>query len=295
MENGESYQPVDNLRSEYKDIQKEVVDSIKVKPISEVNVPYFQEVLSENKDFYGLKIYTPDKRLPEHKVYFRQNKNNIAIVQDMLKLKNNGLLITSSNIVDMNSGMVFNVNDLITLERNSSEYGRTSILYTTNLLKSSEFVTGKTGGSITWNENELQRKAIDLKFGKGVGGVGSFLSLFHEFGHRFQFKNSEDGWNKQLSAKELQKKSLLSKKDDESLIKGKQLIEEEEKNAWDFSLSVMEKLKGLGLDLSRGLDHKQIENGIEFVLSTYDKALKKIPGNEISDKKIETKEKFTAE
>lgn len=272
MENGETFQPIadfDNRRPEYKTDQEKVLDSIKVKSISEVNTPNFQKVLNENKDFYGFKIFTPDDRFPEHKVYFRQNRNGIAIIQDILKTADNRLLITSNNIVDINSEKVFNVFDLTTMEENRSEYGTANIFYTTDLFKSSEFITGKMGGSIIWNENEIQRKVIDLKFGKGIGGLSSILSLFHEFGHRFQFKNSEDGQSKQPSAKELFKNNLFSKKDDVFLNKAKQLVQGEEKNAWDFSLSVMEKLKSSGLDLARGLDNKKIDAGIKLALSSY--------------------------
>ena len=54
-----------------------------------------------------------------------------------------------------------------------------------------------------------------------------------------------------------------------NLTKGKQLIEEEEINAWDFSLSIMDRLKILGLDLSRGFKKKQIDKGIKMCLSSY--------------------------
>jgi len=273
METGEtSFKPIadfDNRRPEYKADQKKVIDSIKVKSVDEIDNILFKKVLEENKNFYGLKIFTPDEKNPENKLYFRQNRNNIAVVQDMITLNDGGLLVLDSRIVDMDSKKVFNVFDLVTIEEKSLEYGRTGILYSTDSSKISTFKNGEKGGFVNWNENELQIKAIDLLFGKGIGGLGNILLLFHEFGHRFQFKNLEESQKIPPSFKEIFKNNHFKKKDSEYLTKGKQLIEEKEINAWDFSLSIMDKLKSLGLDLSRGLDKKQIDKGVRMCLSTY--------------------------
>ena len=64
----------DYRKPDYKDNQKKVLDSIKVKPISEIYNfnPGFQEIVEKNKDFYGEKTYILDKDHPENKIYFRR-------------------------------------------------------------------------------------------------------------------------------------------------------------------------------------------------------------------------------
>lgn len=149
------------------------------------------------------------------------------------------------------------------------------------------FINNEFGGRIVWSESEIELEMCDLEFGEGSGEVFSLLGLFHEFGHKYQFKPSKTEELFHLFADDLKESSFSFKRknveDQEKLIKGKQIIKEEERNAWAFALSLTVKLRHLGVDITRGLTSQQVNRWIDGELQGYDVALKRIPGNQISN------------
>lgn len=59
---------------------------------------------------------------------------------------------------------------------------------------------------------------------------------------------------------------------------------DQERNAHAFALSAGRRLRDLGLDTLRGYSISEIEGAVDFALSSYDKAFKKLPGMPFSQK-----------
>ncbi len=299
MESGESVIPVADFDLRKPDFKKDQEKRLNTISVFSIDNPLFdkdRDVYDKNKDFYGLKIFTPDKENPNEKIYFRQSSNGIIVLQRLEYYPESKRMFSGDiKIIDKESGNFFSVEPLRYLYKSGKN--RTSIVYENKLFRSSRFVTDETGGVVVWNENETQMKMIDLKFGRGLGAFFNLFALFHEFGHKYQFKMVEtEKFIKSPLVESLKKESIsLNKKTneiDQKLIYGKQLIKEEERNASAFALSLISKLKHLGLDITRGLTSDQINNGIDLFLLTYDTALKRIPGNEISNKKRKKADAF---
>lgn len=289
MEIGESAIPIadfDIRKPDFKKDQERVLDSVRVLPISDERFDEFRNIYTENKDFCGFKIITPDESKSSKKISFRQNREGIVVVQ---KLQTLGPLKLSKDIlvVDSKSGIFFEVDQLKSLNKNDKDV--TYISYSTEpgMIGVVGFINSEFGGRIIWSESEIELEMYDSEFGEGSGEVFSLLGLFHEFGHRYQFKPSETEEWFHLFADDLKKSSFSFKRKNvegqEKLIKEKQIIKEEERNAWAFALSLTMKLKHLGVDITRGLTSQQVNGWIDDELQGYDVALKRIPGNQISN------------
>jgi hypothetical protein len=270
----------DIRKPDFKQDQERVLSTIKVSPIESPVFDEFRGIFNENKDFYGLKIFTPDESRPNEKVYFRQSRNGVMVFQK-LRGVDNEVFSSDIKIVDKESEKLFSVEPLRYVVGNVKD--RTVISYKNNSLKHSGYFYDNAGGVVEWNESEFFIKMFDLRFGNGSGVFFSLLNLFHEFGHRYQFEDtpifSEKGLKKNSFG--FEKMNDVGKMD---LVKRKQFVKETERNAWAFTLSLVMKLKHLGVDVTRGLTGEQVAKGIDFYLSTYDRDLKRIPGNEISNR-----------
>lgn len=288
METGESVIPVadfDIRKPDFKKDQERRLVSVFVSSIESPLFDGYRELYDKNKDFYGLKIFTPNKEHPDEKIYFRQSRNGVAVFQKLRETEM-GTFSGDIKVLDRESKKLFSVESLRYLVDNTKD--RTAIFYKNKMFGSSSFSVDETGGIVTWNESEAQMKLVDMKFGKGSGVFFSLLGLFHEFGHRFQFKPIAPDEEIRPSAKVLKKESrFLDEKSiigSDRLMMGRQVIKEEERNAWAFALALTSKLKHLGMDITRGLTSEQISKGVDYCLQTYDRSLNRIPGNPISNR-----------
>jgi len=274
------------LKPDFKSDQEKIISSVMVLPVSDEKFDEFRNIYDENKGFYGFKIIISDESKSDKKISFRQNKEGIVVMQ---KLQSLGPWEISKDIVvvDSNSGFFFEVDQLKSLDKNSKN--TTYITYSTELgmIGMVGFVNSEFGGRIIWSENEMELEICDSEFGEGSCVIFSLIGLFHEFGHRYQFKPTETEKWVHLSANNLEKSSLSFKrksvKDQEKLIKGKQIIKEEERNAWAFALSLVMKLKHLGVNITRGFTSEQVNEWVGYNLQSYDESLRRIPGNQISN------------
>lgn len=279
------------LRNDYKIDQEKVLDQIKVFNISEIKNQKYKKIIEENEDFYGLKVYKePD--LVDDKIIFRKGKNNVGILQTMESRKGMSE-IYNSIIVDFENKKCFSVDDLTTILGDENRLGVASIFNTNYFLTTSSYSPEKSrslvngdyineGGSVVWNENEAQRKLIDLRFGNGAGNVVSFLSLFHELGHRYQIGFDSEGKKFSTALKIVRE---VSKNENlEQFVGDKEKISESERNAWAFSLMVAKNLKGKGLDIMRGFDTKKVNKIVDLALLSYDRELRNVPGKKISNR-----------
>lgn len=267
MENGPQLNELNYINPEYKTDQRRVLDAIEVKPLSEIPESNFQKIIEENRNFYGTKVFIPYPDYPENKIFYKRGRNNIALIQN-LYFRGGTPLAANINIVDLESNMAFSVSNLTTINGDEKKMGVANIYYDNNLFGKSKFNPTESGGMVVWHDNETERKFLNLKLGSGVGDFRSFLELFHECGHRFQFKNTNEllrpEWR--IIVENIFKENG-----------GKQYVSEIERNAWDFSLAVVEKLKNLGVDLTRGLDQKQMMSGVKAALLTYELPLRLVP------------------
>lgn len=274
METGGQLRELTFVKPEFRKDQVDVLDFIKTEKLDRMYEPGFKDILERNKEFHGTKVITPDGNFPNNKVFFRQEKNNIALIQNLYFRGDNSPLAANTKIVDMESGMFFNLSDLLTINGRERDVGVPNVYFSSDLFKTSGFIPTENGGIIRWNDSSLQRKLVDLKFGRGVGGLSSFLQLFHEFGHRFQFTNTDENLR---SAAEIIKSAVKSGSIEESN-QSREYILETERNAWAFGLGVMRKLKDGGVNISRGLNREQILKGVHMALGSYEKSLNRISG-----------------
>lgn len=294
------------IKPEYKSDQEKVLDGIKVFDIGDIENKNYKTIINDNKDFYGFKSYKTDEKFSNDRIIFEKGKNNTGMVLTLNNFNGNNV-VHDCVLLDFEKNKAFELNDLKTIKGSESDLGYASVFYKNNVLMSSFFKPEKAqnsflqpekkikmGGKVVWNDNEVQKKFIDLKFGKGVGNCMSFLSLFHEFGHRYQLNMSDSG-EKFNSEKEL-KNNFRKNENNEKMSDDKQKIKETERNAWAFSFAVTRKLKDGGLDLTRDLEVKKINSAVDLALRTYDISLRNIDGNEISNKsRAKARKEFTAE
>lgn len=270
------------VKPDFKTGQEGVLEKIKVSSINEAVGPIYQDILDKNKDFYGFKSYKISENHPDDRVIFIKNRNNTGMIQNIFHI-NNTDIIDRCVFMDFNTNKAFKLDDLITTKKGDNEAIKPTIIYKNNILQSSVFFTapGLENGMVIWNDNEIQKKAIDLRFGKGMGNLTSYISLFHELGHSHQLTVGSFG-DKFSSFSDL--KGKMKNGEEEKMVDKKRQLKEMERNAWAFSFAVARKLRDQGLDLMRGFDTDKVKRIAEIALKSYDIPLNKIPGESISSK-----------
>lgn len=285
---------------DFRQNQERKLNEVQVSSVEDPSFDRFRDFYNQNKDFYGLKIVTPDKTHPEKAIYFKQSRNGIVVLQN-LERHNGTFFFPGFNyepsyavsedivVVDKNSGLFFNVDSLRSMD---GVTGRTEVHYLGNSKKNSSFDTNRKeysldkGGLVTWSDDVTFSGDVEKKFGRDAVIASDLLSLFHEFGHRYQPLRLTAMRDKILRELNQGGKSFsdMDAKTQQELIEWRQTKKADERNASAFALSLILKLKYLGVDVTRGLPHGSLNRIVEYFLEDYSYSWQKVPGDEFSSK-----------
>lgn len=271
------------IKSDFKTDQERVLEGIKVSDINKTVGLIYQDIIDKNRDFYGFKSFKISDEYPDDRTIFKKNINNTGMIQTTFHI-NNADIVNRCILMDFSNNKAFSLDDLITRIDSKGEPTKPKVLYRSDILRTSVYLIadGLEPGIVVWNDGEIQKKAIDLRFGKNMGNLMSYLGLFHEIGHMYQLTVNDFG-DKFTSLADI-KIGIKKDKDGKEMVGGRQKIKEIERNAWAFSFAVAKKLKDQGLDLMRGFDVKKVTKAADITLGSYDLSLMRVSGEGISNR-----------